>query len=81
MYLNGEQSHGDQADPAVQRVKVRNGFRSFEVMRIQHSQEANGDAWYGQGVEHSVQQFHVDPATAATDAIQENCYKKKYKKF
>lgn len=65
-YLYGEQSHGDETDPAVKGVEVRNGARLIEVVGIEDGHEADGHARDGQCVEHRVQEFHVDPpATSA----------------
>jgi hypothetical protein len=73
-YLNSEQPHGHQSDPAVQRVEVSDARL---VVVIENGEETDNDAGKRQCVEDSVEQLDVDAPEAPADAVQEHRWKQK----
>lgn len=69
--LQDEESHGDEAHPAVHGVEVAARWLR-EVLGLKDGQEPQDYARDGQCVKDHVEQFHVDLATAPTDTVEQH---------
>lgn len=69
--LQHEKSHGDQAQPGVQRVEIWLWWFG-QIMRIEDGQETDDDARNGQCMEKGVRQLGIDVLQATAQTIQQN---------
>lgn len=63
-YLQGEQTHCDEAQPRVEGIQVGDG-RHSQVVRVEHRDDAHHDAGHGQQVQERVEQLRRQLVAAA----------------
>lgn len=71
-HLYSKQSHGNEADPAMQGVEV---VDARLVVVVEHCQEPDDDARERQRMEDRVKQLHVNASEATADAVQQHGWK------
>lgn len=74
--LQHKQAHRHQAQPRVQRIKVRNWWLG-QVMRIEHGQESHHDTRNAARMEQRVGQLDVDVLHATAQPVQQDGYRER----
>ena len=71
--LEGEESHGGQAQPGVEAVEVEDG-RLGPALVVPDCQEPHDDAGDGHEVEHGVDQLAPDPPAAPAGSVDQHSW-------